>query len=278
MLFNNQRDFYKDKVVLITGASMGIGKELASQVLSQGGKVVITARRMDGLEKAKEELSVWKENILCHQGDAADHQNNVELVKKTVARFGKLDILINNAGLSSYGEVEQTDASVARQIIDTNIYGSLFPVIAAIPELRKSQGIILFVSSVAAFYGLPGFAVYSMSKMSLRSLAQSLTVELSASGVSVCIAFLGVTENERGKRTLSPHGEKVIIPQSPKYLTTTRKATANKILKQIRNRKSSNTYSLVGNITAAMSRNFPSLTGIILKYNYRNGKLGYRLK
>src|SRR6267378_4785640 len=97
--------FYKDKVVLITGASMGIGKEMARQVLSFGGTVIITRRSKQKLECVQKELGSGSNTLLIHQGDVADYENNVVLIEKIKEKFGRLDVVICNAGLSCFGEV-----------------------------------------------------------------------------------------------------------------------------------------------------------------------------
>ncbi len=258
----------KDKIAIVTGAASGIGKEIALQVLKQGGKVILTGRNAERLEAAKNDFSYWAENVLCFQGDVSNHESNIDLIEKTIEKFGRLDILINNAGLSCFGAVDKMDANVAKQIIDTNIYGSLYPVMAALPELKKSKGVILFISSIAGFHGLPGYSAYSLSKMSLKALAQSLSVELKSFGVSVCISYVGFTENESDKKTLTPNGDWVKVPARNKQLTVSRSATANKILNQIENKKYSQTHSIVGGVTDVMSRIFPQLTKSLLSFNY----------
>ena len=265
-----ENNFYNNKVVLITGSSMGIGKEIALQVLQQGGKVILTGRNFERLEAAKNDFSQWKNNVLCHKGDVSNHANNIGLVERIVETFGRLDVLINNAGLSCFGAVDQMDADVAKQIIDTNIYGSLYPVMAALPELKKSKGTILFISSIAGFHGLPGYSAYSLSKMSLKALAQSLSVELKSCGVSVCISYVGFTENETEKKTLAPNGEWIKVPARNKQLTVSRYSTASKILSQIKNKKHTYTHSMVGSLTNVMSRMFPYITTSLLSMNYKN--------
>ena len=150
--------FYKDKVVLITGATMGIGKELARQVLVNGGKVVITSRDSVRLQKTEQEFAIYNTSVLGVNTDVVNYENNEILIQKAVKRFGKLDVIITNAALSCYGAIEIIKPGVARQVIDVNIYGSLFPVIAALPELKKTQGSILFISSVAGLYGIPEYS------------------------------------------------------------------------------------------------------------------------
>jgi dehydrogenase/reductase SDR family member 7B len=157
------QEFYKDKVVIVTGASMGIGKEIAHQVIKFGGKVVITGRNLQRLESASKELGNDK-NILIHQGDVTDHSNNIELVNNTIKRFGRLDVLINNAGLSCFGEVDKMKPEVAKEIIDANIYGSLFPSMAALSELKKTKGSVMFLSSLAGFHVLGLFTLKNVVK------------------------------------------------------------------------------------------------------------------
>ena len=260
--------FLKDKVVIITGSSMGIGKELAHQVLKAGGKVVLTARNADKLEKTKEAFNTYANNILVHPSDATDYDRNVSLIKSTIDRFGKLDILIANAGLSCFGEVENTRPEVARQVIDTNIYGSLFPIMTAIPELKKTKGSIMLISSLAGLHGMPGHAPYSISKMSLKALAQSLRIELQQAGVYVGIAYLGFTVNEKEKKTLNADGTLESVPKRPKKLTASREETAAKILEQIKNKKHANAHFLFGKITSFLSRIFPYLLFRLLKKNF----------
>jgi short-subunit dehydrogenase len=261
-------EFYKDKVVIVTGASMGIGKEIAAQVLSFGGKVVITGRNKERLVSALNELGN-NENILIHQGDVTNYESNVELVNKTIQKFGRIDSLINNAGLSCFGEVDKMKPGVAKEIIDANIFGSLFPSMACIPELKKSKGSIMFLSSLAGFHGLPQYSAYSLSKMSLKALSQSMHIELQSEGVFVGIAYVSFTENEAQKKTLSPTGEWVDVPARSKKLTVTRSETALKILNQIKNQRFSKTHSFLGNFTNYVSRHFPRLTFALFKWNYK---------
>jgi len=264
-----KKSFFTHKVVIVTGASMGIGKELAYQVLELGGKVVLASRSLTKMEQVKEDFKEFSENILVQPVDVTDHAQNLILVEETIKKFGRLDILIANAGLSCFGEIEKTRPEVAKQVIDTNIYGSLFPIMAAIPALKKSKGAIMLISSLAGLHGMPGHAPYSLSKMSLRAMAQSLRIELDRSGVNVGIAYLGFTENEKEKKTLNPDGKLEEVPQRPKKLTSSREETARKILKQIKSKKSENAHFLFGKIIAMISRLLPCLLHYLLLNKYQ---------
>ena len=131
-------EFYKNKVVLITGASMGIGKDLALQVLQYGGKVTITGRNEQRLLAVKDEFQAYSEQLLIHKGNVANYENVVELIEKIILHFGRLDVLINNAGMSTdFGELETITDKVVDEIIDTNVKGALFPTMVAIPKLKE---------------------------------------------------------------------------------------------------------------------------------------------
>ncbi|MFM9943847.1 MAG: SDR family NAD(P)-dependent oxidoreductase [Bacteroidia bacterium] len=252
----------------MTGSSMGIGKELVRQILINGGKVVITARDKERLKMVAEEFEIYRDNILIQDGDITHFETNEMIVKKTIERFGKLDVLITNAGFSCYGNVEIINPGVVKKVVDVNIYGSLFPVMASILELKKSRGSILFISSLAGLYGLPGYSTYSLSKMALKALAQSLRIELKSSGIFVGIAYPGFTENESEKRTLNPSGELEEVPPRPKNLTLSRQETAQKLLRQIEKKKHTETHSVLGNITAILSKYFPGILKVVLSKNY----------
>jgi len=260
--------FYKNKVVLITGGSQGIGKELAKQVLSYQGKVIITARNAEKLLQVKKEFGLDEMTLMIHQGDVSNYQDNVDLIKKIITQFGKLDILITNAGISGYGEVEIMKPEVATQIINTNIYGTLFPIMAAIPELKKSHGSILLVSSVAGLSGLPGASAYSLSKMSLIALAESLSIELERYQIFVGIALPGFTKNENDKKALSPVGKSENVPERPERFTMSREKMASNYLSQIKNKKYYKVYTVFGLVAHFVSKYLPRIFHFIIKRKY----------
>ncbi|MFY0644808.1 MAG: SDR family NAD(P)-dependent oxidoreductase [Bacteroidia bacterium] len=262
-------NYYKDKVVIITGGSMGIGKELAKQLLTFGAKVVITGRTLEKLQKVQTEFNASNDQMLVHAGDVSSIESNNMLVADSIEQFGKLDVLINNAGMSAFGELGEIKEQVVKQVVDTNIYGSVFPTMSAISELKKTKGSILFVSSIAGLTGLPAYSAYSLSKMSLRSLAHSLRIELSRFGVYVGICYVGFTENESSKRTLNPDGTEETVPGRPKMLTSTREKTAKKMLRQIKKRRYSVNQSVLGQLVMFMSKLLPGLAGWVMRMNYK---------
>ena len=262
------QNFYKNKVVLITGASMGIGKELAKQVLELGGKVALTARNAERLEKVRAEFGQYADRIFIHAGDVTSYEDNILLMVKVQQHFGGLNVLINNAGMSCYGELEKLKPEVAKQVIDINIYGSMYPVMTALKQFRNSLDSIFFVSSIAGFHGLPAYSAYSLSKRALQALAQSLRIELYKDKIFVGIAYVGFTENENDKKVIAPNGDLESIPERPKRLVSTREETARKILKQIKKRKQAETHSLFGKFVNIMSTYFTRLMSIMIRKKY----------
>lgn len=264
--------YYRDKVVIITGSSMGIGKELAKIILHLGGKVVITGRNERRLKFLQKEFCIYHKNLLIIKSDVNCYDENIFMVNQTLEKFGRIDIIITNAGLSGYGEIENTDLNVAKKVIDTNIFGSINPVKVCLPYLIESKGSILFISSLAGFQGLPGYSSYSLSKMALRSLAQSLRIELKEKKVYVGIAYVGFTENDASKRTFSPSGDEEKVPQRPKWITFTRQHTAMKLLRQIRRKSPSKVHGIIGKISYRLNLWFPLLMDKVLAYSYKKQK------
>lgn len=262
--------YYKDKVVLITGGSQGIGKELARQVLESGGKAAVTGRSQDKLDRARKEFQAFEENLLIRAGDVGDSSGAEPLIEAVLARFGRLDVLINNAGLAGYGEVKDLSQQAVDTIIDTNLKGSIYLSRAAIPHLEQG-GAILFVSSLAGLRGLPGYSLYSVSKMGLTALAQSLALELQPREIFVGIAYVGFTANVKEKEWLAASGDTELLPKRDPRLITPREKTARLLLKQIAARKPTQVHSPLGKLTDFTARFLPGFVRWVLGRRYRTG-------
>lgn len=256
--------FYQGKVALVTGGSMGIGRELVRQLLENGCKVVVTGRNEQRLQETLSELENYREQMLIYVGDASDFDSNTELMERIKEHFGELHILINNAGITGSGSLKELKPEVAKSIIDVNIYGSMYPTMAALRHFEGSLQSVLFISSVAGFYGFPGYSSYSISKRALQALAQSLRAELYAENKFVGIAHLGYIENEQDKKALAADGSLQRIPARPKLFLATRKTTARRILKQIKNKTHSDTHNLLGRLILTFTLLFPRITNYFL--------------
>lgn len=184
---------FKDHVVWITGASSGIGAALATEFVREGAIVALSARREDRLKNLSEALGS-KAHVftLDVQDKAAVDQTAQKIAKK----LGKLDTVIANAGYSAVGSVESLSEEVWRQQFDTNVFGVVWTLQAAIPYLRQTQGRIGIVSSVVGKIALGNNAAYSASKFALTAIANALYQELYSSGISVTNIAPGLVDSE----------------------------------------------------------------------------------
>jgi len=258
------QEIFRDKVVIITGSRQGIGKTLAQFFAAEGAKLVIVSRNQDGLEEVRDNLSAGGCEVLSIAGDVSDEMTCSDIVNQTVAKFGKIDILINNAGISGKAGVEEGNTIVFRKQIEVNLLGSFYLTRYALPHLKASRGNVIFVSSLAGIYGLPYHSGYSASKMALTALAQSLKAELHGLNVHVGIAYVGFTENDPKKEAYLPNGELKPL-EKRKVKTVTSEKTASLIVKQIVKRKFISVHSGIGKIQWIVSKFFPQLIEIILR-------------
>jgi short-subunit dehydrogenase len=189
--------FFKDKVVLITGASSGIGEEMAVQLARSGARVALAARRKDRLDGLAEKIAqgggVAPLTLEC---DVTRDGDLERAVKACVEKWGKLDVAIANAGFGVTGPLKKLALNDYQRQFDTNVFGVLRTVYAALPELEKTRGNLAIIGSVAGWVSSPGASPYSMSKFALRALANAITQELKGVGVKVTLISPGFVISE----------------------------------------------------------------------------------
>ena len=189
---NSTPSFFRDKVVLITGASSGIGEELAAQLGQAGAKLTLAARRKDLLETLAQKIAAaGKAEPLVVECDVSHDGQLENAVAETVRHFGKLDVVIANAGFGVVGPLKKLSVNDYRRQFETNVFGVLHTIYAALPEIEKTKGNIAIVGSVSGWAATPGASPYAMSKFALRALANSITPELQLSGVKVTLISPG---------------------------------------------------------------------------------------
>jgi short-subunit dehydrogenase len=185
----NQR-FFQNQVVIVTGASAGIGQALALQLADQGAWVVLAARRQDRLEGIASECQARGGKALAIRTDVASEAQCKALVEQTVQEFGGLDMLINNAGFTTVSLFEELpDLNLFKQTINVNFYGSVYPTYYALPHLRQSKGRIVSISSNGGRIAIPGNTSYVASKFALSGFFDALRMELARAGVSVTVIY-----------------------------------------------------------------------------------------
>lgn len=184
------------RVVVITGSSDGIGAEMARQLASSEGAgvaLVLAARNRAALEGVAGACSALGAQTLVVPTDVAVQQQCRDLIAQAVARFGRIDALINNAGRSAHALFEDVeDLGWYEELMRINLWGSVWCTHAALPHLKASRGSIVAVSSLAGLVGVPGRTAYGATKFAMTGFFEALRIELKAAGVSVTTAFPGV--------------------------------------------------------------------------------------
>ena len=183
----------KDKVVVITGASSGIGEAMAYEYAEQGAKVVLGARSLGKLEEIVGEICAKGGWATCCAVDVANEMECKWLIDRAVEEFGGVDVLICNAGLSMRAIFDDVDLSVLHKLMDVNFWGTVNCTKYALPYIQAAKGSIVGISSVAGIHGLPGRTGYSASKFAMTGFLETIRVENLKKGVHVMIACPGFT-------------------------------------------------------------------------------------
>ncbi len=189
---------FSEQVVIVTGASSGIGRELACQLAGQGARLVLAARSVEKLEAVAAECRQRGGQALVVQTDVTDEGQCRRLIEQTVETYGRIDALINNAG---YGRPRRFAAmqhlADLKGEMELNYYGVVHCTYYALPYLRQSKGRLVGVCSFGGLVGIPGTIGYNSSKHAMRGFLNTLRAELRGSGVSVTVLYLGAIRTER---------------------------------------------------------------------------------
>jgi 3-oxoacyl-[acyl-carrier protein] reductase len=178
----------QNKVALITGASKGIGYGIAEALLKQGVKVAITSRSQESADEAAKKLGA---GVLAIAADVKDFASQQKAVEETIAKFGQLDFLIANAGVGHFAPIDELTPELWNDTIDTNLTGVFYSVKAAIPALKKSEGYIITISSLAGTNFFPEASAYNASKFGLTGFSQAIMLDLRKYGIKVSTIMPG---------------------------------------------------------------------------------------
>ncbi len=179
---------FENKIILITGASSGIGQETAMQFAKLGANIILVARRKDKLKQVADELKEFNVTTMICECDVSDKNQVKEMSKTVLEKFGSIDILVNNAGFAIYGSVSDLSIDEIESQMETNYFGMVYCIKNFLPPmLDKKSGHIVNVASVAASFGLPGIASYCASKFAMLGFSEGLKHELKNSGVGITV-------------------------------------------------------------------------------------------
>lgn len=198
---------FRDQVVVITGASSGIGRELALQLADQGAWLALAARDAGRLEQVADHCRGRAARALAVVTDVTQQAQCQALVERTVAEYGRIDVLINNAGLYMWARFDEIeDVGMLEKIMRVNYLGSVYCTHYALPLLKRSRGLLVGISSLAAKTGVPTASGYAASKHAMTGFFESLRIELAADGVDVTMVYPGFVATEVRQRACGPDG------------------------------------------------------------------------
>jgi len=256
----------KNKVIVITGASSGIGRALAKEFASKGARLSLGARRTELLEELKSELP--ETEILIQKTDVSIEDNCRQLIEETIKRYGQIDVLINNAGISMRAIFEEVDLKVIKQLMDINFYGTVYCTKFALPYLLKTKGSLVGVISIAGYVGLPGRSGYSASKFAIRGFLDTVRIENIKNGLHVLVAAPGFTASEVRKEALTNHGQKQGETPRDENNMMSSEECARHIVKAVIKRKRQLILTFAeGKLTVFVGKFFPALLD---KITYRH--------
>jgi short-subunit dehydrogenase len=253
------KDRFRNKVVIVTGASSGIGEATAREFARNGSRVVLAARSESRLDQIVKEIMTAGGEAFYVKTDVSIESDCKQLVEKTIEKYSGIDILVNNAGLSMRAAFIDVDVKVLHRLMNVNFWGTVYCTKYALPYLLASKGSLIGVSSVAGFHGLPGRTGYSASKFAIHGFLETIRIENLKKGLHVMIIAPGFTTTNIRKHALmadgmeqgeSPRDEHKLM--SPQYV-------AKWVLKGIRKKKRNKLLTWDGRLTALFQRIVPEL-------------------
>ena len=255
----NNEKYFRDKVAIVTGASSGIGLATATQLAKYKAKVVLAARSEDKLNELCNELSVYTD-VISVKTDVSVEADCRNLIEQTVKRFGRIDILINNAGISMRAMFKDLDLSVIHRLMDVNFWGTVYCTKYALPYLLDVKGSVVGVISTAGYKGLPGRTGYSASKFAINGFLDTLRSEHLYDGLHVMIYSPGFTASNIRKTALMVDGSiQGDTPREEGKMMTSEKVGLI-MLNHIRRRSRRATLTFTSNLLLVLTRLFPITT------------------
>ena len=248
------------KVVLITGASSGIGRALAFAFGRAGARIVICARNVTALDIVAQELRQAGIETLAVVADVSVDTDMQRLVQETITQFGQLDILINNAGITMRAMVSEAEPDVYRKVMEVNFMGTVQATRHALPHILKTKGSIVGISSIAGFRGLPVRSGYSASKFAMNGFLEALRTELLPTGVHVLTACPGFTTSNIRVAALDAQGNSAGETVRDETKMMSAEECADHILRAVVGRKRELILTGQGKLTMWLNKLFPALT------------------
>jgi NAD(P)-dependent dehydrogenase (short-subunit alcohol dehydrogenase family) len=203
-----------DKVILITGASSGIGRASALRLAGHGARIAVAARNKETLDEVVASVRHSGTEMLNVPVDVTQAEQCRQAVETTVAHFGRLDVLICSAGLSMRTYFEDSDLAAMERVMQVNFWGTLYCTYYAVPHVKRARGSLVAISSLTGRRGIPSYAVYGASKFAVQGLYESLRLELGRDGVHVGVVSPSFVDTPLRQRVLGSNGQPWVTPPS----------------------------------------------------------------
>jgi short-subunit dehydrogenase len=242
--------------VVITGGSDGIGKALVAQFLALGAKVATCGRNENKLSLLATEFP--SSNLFTAQVDVSKQDQSEAFIKQVVDNWGRIDVLINNAGISMRALVSEVSVQTLQNVMDINFWGTVYCTKAALPSIKQNKGVIVGVSSIAGYRGLPGRSGYSASKFALNGWLEALKTELYASGTHVMWVCPGFTTSNIRNAALDKNAKAQGESPMDEGAMMSSEDCATHIIHAIEKRKRSLVLTFTGKRTVFMNKYFPA--------------------
>jgi short-subunit dehydrogenase len=264
--------YFKDKVVVVTGGTDGIGRALVETLLSMGAKIATCSRNHDKLYQLHSEYaSSPLHTMVC---DVSVENDCRRFIETTLKVYGHIDILINNAGISMRALLKDAGIEVFRRVMDTNFFGSLYCTKYALPSIIERKGTIVGVSSIAGYRGLPGRSGYSASKFALQGWLEAIRTELMSDNVHVMWVCPGFTASNIRNAALNKEGHAQGESPLDEGKLMSAATCARHILNAIKNKKRTLVLTLQGKETVLINKLFPRLADrLTRKFFFKKGEL-----
>ena len=260
--------------VLITGGTSGIGRACALAFGRAGYQVAFTGRDEARLAETAQALAAAGVAHLAVRADVGDAPAAARAVQETVAHFGRLDVLLNNAGISMRARFQDADLGVIERLMQTNFFGTVFTTKAALPHLLASRGSIVGVSSIAGYRGLPGRTGYSASKFAMNGFLEALRTELLDQGVHVLTAAPGFTASNIRQVALAADGTSQGESPRDEGAMMSSDAVAGEILNAVRQRRRTLVLTAQGKLTVFLNKWLPGLMDRLVLRSFQREEKG----
>jgi short-subunit dehydrogenase len=260
---------FDDKVILVTGASSGIGAALAREFSRQGARLVLLARRTDRITALAAELGAADGRALAVSTDVTRDGDLERALAEALARFGRLDVAVANAGFGVVGRFASLALEDYRRQFETNVFGVLRTARAVLEPLRASHGTLVIIGSVAGHVSTPGTSAYSMSKFAVRALAEALDGELRPEGVTTVLVSPGFVQSEIHQVDNLGRWHAEGRDSVPTWLRMPADAAARRIVQAIRRQRSEIVVTGHGKLLVLLSRLAPWLVRALGRYGGR---------